>query len=87
MRESFGSTCHGAGRILSRSAATRMYREADVRRRMSDSGIYLKSATVEGILEEAPGAYKNVDDVVRITQGAGLSRMVARVVPVGVMKG
>ena len=87
VRESFGSTCHGAGRILSRSAATRMYNEAEVRRKMSDSGIYLKSATVEGILEEAPGAYKNVDDVVRITQGAGLSRMVARVVPVGVMKG
>jgi tRNA-splicing ligase RtcB len=87
VRESFGSTCHGAGRVLSRKAATRMYSERDVRKKMSDSGIYLKSATVEGILEEAPGVYKNIDDVVRITQAAGLSRIVARVVPVGVMKG
>ncbi|MCL4347366.1 MAG: RtcB family protein, partial [Candidatus Thermoplasmatota archaeon] len=87
VKESFGSTCHGAGRVLSRKAATRMYTEKAVRKRMSDSGIYLRSATVDGILEEAPGVYKNIDDVVRITQGAGLSRIVARVVPVGVMKG
>jgi tRNA-splicing ligase RtcB len=87
VRESFGSTCHGAGRLLSRKAATRLYSEKEVRKRMSDSGIYLKSATVEGMLEEAPGVYKNVDDVVRITEAAGLSRIVARVVPVGVMKG
>lgn len=85
--ESFGSTCHGAGRMLSRSAAMKKYREGEVRKQMEEHGIYLRSATVEGILEEAPGAYKNVDDVVRITHEAGLSRMVARVVPVGVMKG
>lgn len=87
VKESFGSTCHGAGRLLSRSAAKRQYTEKDVRRKMEDRGIYLKSATVEGILEEAPGAYKSVDDVVRITQGAGLSKMVVRIVPIGVMKG
>ncbi|MEM3852445.1 MAG: RtcB family protein [Methanomassiliicoccales archaeon] len=87
VRESFGSTCHGAGRVLSRSAATRKYTEKEVRRKLEERGIYLKSATVEGVLEEAPGAYKNVDDVVRITHQAGLSRRVARLVPVGVMKG
>jgi len=87
IKESFGSTCHGAGRLLSRSAATKRYTEKEVRKKMAERGIYLKSATVEGILEEAPGAYKNIDDVVRITHEAGLSHMVARVVPVGVMKG
>jgi tRNA-splicing ligase RtcB len=87
VKESFGSTCHGAGRVLSRSAAMRKYNVKDVRHGMEERGIYLKSATTEGILEEAPGAYKNIDDVVRITHMAGLSRMVARVVPVGVMKG
>ncbi len=87
VRESFGSTCHGAGRVLSRSAAMRKYNVSEVRQKLADSGVYLKSATKEGILEEAPGAYKNIDDVVRITHEAGLSSMVARVVPAGVMKG
>ncbi len=87
VKESFGSTCHGAGRLMSRSAAMRKYNVKDVRQRLTDSGIYLKSATTEGILEEAPGAYKNIDEVVSITHHAGLSKMVARVVPIGVMKG
>lgn len=87
VRESFGSTCHGAGRLMSRKAAMRKYNVREVRQRLADKGIYIKSATNEGILEEAPGAYKNIDDVVRITHEAGLSKMVARVVPVGVMKG
>lgn len=87
MRETFGSTCHGAGRMMSRAAATRKFQAGAVVEKLRGQGIYLKAASREGIVEEAPGAYKNIDDVVRICEGAGLSRIVARLVPVGVMKG
>jgi tRNA-splicing ligase RtcB len=87
MREAFGSTCHGAGRLMSRAAATRTYNLQAVRQRMEAQGIYLKASTKDGILEEAPGAYKDIDQVVSVVAGAGLSRPVARLKPVGVMKG
>jgi tRNA-splicing ligase RtcB len=87
MSETFGSTCHGAGRLMSREAATRKFEKNQVLRSLSDRGIYVKAATKEGIVEEAPGAYKNIDEVVRIADGAGISRPVARLVPLGVMKG
>ncbi len=87
MERSFGSSCHGAGRRLSRSAAVRQFRFDDVTRRLSERGIIVRSATREGVTEEAPGAYKDVEQVVRVAEGAGLSRRVARLVPLGVVKG
>ncbi len=87
MERSFGSSCHGAGRLMSRAAATRMYRANEVIRSLNERGIYIHAATKAGIVEEAPGAYKNVEDVVRVAEGAGLTKIVARMVPLGVVKG
>ncbi len=87
MARSFGSSCHGAGRLMSRTAATRKYRANEVVKNLGDRGIYIHAATRAGIVEEAPGAYKNVEDVVRVAEGAGLTKIVARMVPLGVVKG
>jgi tRNA-splicing ligase RtcB (3'-phosphate/5'-hydroxy nucleic acid ligase) len=87
MVRSFGSSCHGAGRRLSRHAAVRAFRFDEVTRRLSEKGIVVRSASREGVTEEAPGAYKDVEQVVRVAEGAGLSRRVARLVPLGVVKG
>jgi len=87
MERSFGSSCHGAGRQMSRKAATRKYEANEVVRSLEKRGIYLRSASRAGIVEEAPGAYKNVEDVVRVAEGAGLTKIVARMVPLGVVKG
>jgi tRNA-splicing ligase RtcB (3'-phosphate/5'-hydroxy nucleic acid ligase) len=87
MDRSFGSSCHGAGRRLSRHAAVRAFRFEEVTRRLAERGIVVRSATREGVTEEAPGAYKNVEEVVRVAEGAGLTRRVARLVPLGVVKG
>jgi len=87
MDRSFGSSCHGAGRQMSRAAATRTYRANEVVRSLNERGIYLHAASKAGIVEEAPGAYKNVEDVVRVAEGAGLTKIVARMVPLGVVKG
>ncbi len=87
MTETFGSTCHGAGRLMSREAAVRKFDKNQVLKSLRERGIYVKAATREGVVEEAPGAYKNIDEVVRIADGAGISRLVARLVPLGVMKG
>jgi tRNA-splicing ligase RtcB len=87
MEETWGSTCHGAGRMMSRTKATRSFSYAQVLSMMQSRKIFIKAASKEGLVEEAPGAYKDVDAVVKIAHGAGISRMVARMVPLGVMKG
>ena len=87
MERSFGSSCHGAGRRLSRHAALRTFRYDVVTRDLATRGIVVRSASREGVTEEAPGAYKNVEEVVRVAEGAGLTRRVARMVPLGVVKG
>jgi tRNA-splicing ligase RtcB len=87
MKETYGSTCHGAGRLMSRTSATRKFSANEVVSMLSSRGIYIKAASREGIIEEAPGAYKDVDEVVRVAHGAGISKMVARLKPLGVMKG
>jgi tRNA-splicing ligase RtcB len=87
MERSFGSSCHGAGRLLSRHAAVRRFRYEDVTRELSGHGIIVRAASREGVTEEAPGAYKNVEEVVRVAEGAGLTRRVARLLPLGVVKG
>jgi len=87
MKESFGSTCHGAGRMMSRATAINTYNASTVKQQLESKGIYLKASTKDGIIEEAPGAYKNIDDVIAVVSGAGLSRPVVKLTPIGVMKG
>ncbi len=87
MSETFGSTCHGAGRQMSRTAATRRFSANEVVSDLRSKGIYIRAASKGGIVEEAPGAYKDVSNVVRIAEGAGISKVVARLKPMGVMKG
>jgi tRNA-splicing ligase RtcB len=87
MEETFGSTCHGAGRLLSRHAALKRKHGAQVRRELEDKGIWVFSAGIKTLAEEMPEAYKDVDDVVEAVAGAGLSKRVARLRPMGVVKG
>jgi len=84
--KSFASTCHGAGRVLSRRAATRKMRGEEVQRRLEAEGITVRGPW-KGLAEEAPHAYKDIDRVVNVVHKAGLARKVARMVPLGVMKG
>jgi len=87
MDNSWGSSCHGAGRAMSRSRAIHTWTGDQIQHELSDRGIMVK-ATESGLLaEEAPGAYKNVDDVVASVAAAGLTDIVARLVPLGVVKG
>jgi len=87
MRETFGSTCHGAGRVMSRHEALRKWRGETVFNMLQKKGIYAHPASWKVMAEESPDAYKNVDDVVRITHNAGISKKVAKMVPLGVVKG
>jgi len=87
MKESFGSTCHGAGRVLSRGAAKRSIRGADLIRELESRGITVKAESVSALAEEAPQAYKNVTEVMDVVHQAGISRRVAMAVPMGVIKG
>ena len=87
MKESFGSTCHGAGRVQSRAAAKRSLRGADVARTLAARGITVKAGSIGSLAEEASEAYKDVTEVVDITHKAGISRKVARAIPIGVIKG
>lgn len=87
MTESFGSTAHGAGRLMSRTQAKKEYPASSVERHLRSRGVTLRSRTKKGISEEAPGAYKDVDDVVEVSDRAGIAGKVARLVPIGVVKG
>ncbi|MDP2916752.1 MAG: RtcB family protein [Dehalococcoidia bacterium] len=87
MKESFGSTCHGAGRMESRTAAKRNVRGSDVLHELASRGITVKAASMSGLAEEASEAYKDVAEVVEVTHKAGISRKIAKVVPLGVVKG
>jgi tRNA-splicing ligase RtcB len=84
---SFSSTAHGAGRLMSRHEAIRRFRGEQIRDDLAKRGIELQSTSWKGVAEEAPAAYKDVDEVVRVSHEVGIGRLVARVVPVGVMKG
>ena len=83
----FGSTCHGAGRRLSRTAARKEIQGAELRRQLEERGIVVRSPSNKGLAEEAPFAYKDVERVVEIVERAGLSRRVAQLRPIGVIKG
>lgn len=87
MKESFGSTCHGAGRVWSRTKALKTLRGDQVSRDLEDKGITIRARSYKTIAEEAPQAYKDVSEVVEICHRAGLSEKVAKLVPLGVVKG
>jgi tRNA-splicing ligase RtcB (3'-phosphate/5'-hydroxy nucleic acid ligase) len=87
MQETWGSTCHGAGRMQSRGAAKRALRGQDVIRSLAGRGILVRAGSISSLAEEASEAYKDVADVVNVTHNAGISRKVARTVPLGVIKG
>ena len=87
MNLSFGSTAHGAGRTMSRSKARRDYTEADVKKSLNSKGIFIKALTRDGVVEEAPQAYKDVDAVVDVSHNLGIATKVAKLVPIGVIKG
>jgi tRNA-splicing ligase RtcB len=86
-QETFFSTCHGAGRVKSRSAASRAYNAAGLLRELESRGIFVKASGRGTIVEEAPGAYKDVNEVVHVVHEAGISRRVCRMRPLGVIKG
>ena len=87
MEQTFGSTCHGAGRIMSRTEAKRGTRGADVQRDLAAQGIIVRGQSRAGLAEEAPAAYKDAREVVDVVHAAGISRRVARLRPLGVIKG
>lgn len=87
MTESFGSTCHGAGRVMSRSQARRTIRGDELKRGLEEQGIIVEAGKLSLLAEEAAAAYKDVSKVVEVCHGAGLSKKVARLKPLGVVKG
>lgn len=87
MMESFGSTAHGAGRTMSRHEALRRWRGEDIKRELEKEGILIRATSWKGISEEAPLAYKDVDEVVDVSDKAGIGTLVAQLKPMGVVKG
>jgi tRNA-splicing ligase RtcB len=87
MERSFGTTCHGAGRSLSRTAARKRIGGAELRRELEEKGIAVRSPSNKGLAEEAPFAYKDVERVVEVVERAGLAQRVAQLVPIAVVKG
>jgi tRNA-splicing ligase RtcB len=87
MEQTFGTTCHGAGRAMSRTAALRASEGRRIDEELRARGIIARAQSRRGLAEEQPQAYKNVDDVVEVVHRAGLSRKVARMRPIGVIKG
>ncbi|MDD5006186.1 MAG: RtcB family protein [Candidatus Omnitrophica bacterium] len=86
-KETFYSTCHGAGRLKSRSAATRSFNAISLLEELESKGITVKASSRETLVEEAPAAYKNINDVVNVVERAGISRKVCKMRPLGVIKG
>ena len=87
MEETFGSTCHGAGRVMSRSQAIKFSKGRSIYKEMETRGVYVKAASRETLAEEAPEAYKDVSKVVNVVHNAGISCLVAKIVPLGSIKG
>jgi len=87
MEETFGSTCHGAGRVMSRHQAIKAAKGRAIVRELADKGIIVKGASQGTIVEEIPEAYKDVNDVVNVVHRAGISKKVVKLVPMGVIKG
>ncbi|MFZ0389333.1 MAG: RtcB family protein, partial [Calditrichia bacterium] len=87
MEETFGSSCHGAGRLLSRTQSKKMGKGKNLLLEMAQHGVVVQAKGMRTIAEEMPYAYKDVADVVDVMHQAGISRKVARLRPVGVIKG
>jgi tRNA-splicing ligase RtcB len=87
MAVSFGSACHGAGRSMSRHEALRRWSGREVVDGLARRGIVVRSPSLRGVAEEAPGAYKDVEEVVDVSERAGLARKVAKLVPIISVKG
>jgi tRNA-splicing ligase RtcB len=87
MTQTFGSTCHGAGRSMSRKKAKKSVHGAGLRDQLESRGIHVRAGSMSGLAEEAPAAYKDVNRVVDVVHGAGIARKVARLTPVAVIKG
>ncbi|MFA5406583.1 MAG: RtcB family protein [Candidatus Nanoarchaeia archaeon] len=87
INESFASTAHGAGRLMSRAQASRSWTGESVQKSLEDKGITLKTRNISSVSDEAPSAYKDVDEVVRVSEAAGIAKRVVRLKPLGVIKG
>jgi len=87
MEHTFGSSCHGAGRVMSRGQAKREVNGETLRRTLEAGGVRVRAGSLSGLAEEAPQAYKDVDAVVETVTGAEIARKVARLRPVAVVKG
>ncbi len=87
MTQTFGSTCHGAGRTMSRSKAKKTVHGGQLKDQLQREGIIIRAGSLKGLAEEAPVAYKEVDNVVNVVHGAGIARKVARLRPLAVVKG
>jgi tRNA-splicing ligase RtcB len=87
MEKTFGTTCHGAGRSMSRTAAVKASKGRRIDRELAERGVIARARSRRGLAEEQPEAYKDVDLVVDVVHRAGLSRKVARMRPIGVIKG
>jgi tRNA-splicing ligase RtcB len=87
MDETFGSTCHGAGRVLSRKAAKKQSRGRSINRELEDQGILVRWTGRSTLAEEMPDAYKDISEVIEVVHGAGISSKVARLRPMAVIKG
>lgn len=85
--QTFSSVCHGAGRLMSRHRALKLFRGEKVKSTLAEKGILVRSASWKVLAEEAPGVYKDVDEVVRVCQEAGIAKIVAKLRPMGVVKG
>ncbi len=84
---SFASTAHGAGRCMSRRKAMDTFKSNEVERELNKNNIYVKSASKKGIVQEAPGVYKDIDEVAKVSDKTGIGKLVVRVRPIGVVKG
>jgi len=87
MAQTFGSTCHGAGRTMSRKRAKKSIHGATLRGELEQRGIHVRAGSMSGLAEEAPEAYKDVDRVVEIVHGAGIAKKLAKLRPIAVIKG
>lgn len=87
MELSFGSTAHGAGRVASRTSARKSVRGEDVKKQLNEKGIDVEAGSWKGLSEEAPQMYKDIDEVVKVSHDVGIGKLVAKLVPVAVMKG
>ena len=87
MKETFGSTAHGSGRTMSRSAAKKLVHGESLQKAMEKKGIYVRAVSMQGLAEEAGMAYKDVDEVIETVHNAGISRRVVGLKPIGNVKG